>query len=141
MADYITFDRIDGLYHEYQRRVAAVIRDLYPNVRLLRLEPGHPSFNPERPYALVDEPNLAVPYVIRTLAESEIDARLIAWLVDNDTHKTGSKANSLFILEMAEKALNQKRELEYLEEKKDMMKSVMKSKKHEYRHDGKVLRK
>jgi|694.fasta_scaffold22376_8 hypothetical protein len=141
MADYITFDRIDGLYHEYQRRVAAVIRDLYPNVRLLRLEPGHPSFNPERPYALVDEPNLAVPYVIRTLAESEIDARLIAWLVDNDTHKAGSKANSLFILEMAEKALNQKRELEYLEEKKDMMKSVMKSKKHEYRHDGKVLRK
>jgi hypothetical protein len=28
-----------------------------------------------------------------------------------------------------------------MEEKKDMMKSVVKSKKHEYRHDGKVLRK
>jgi hypothetical protein len=34
-----------------------------------------------------------------------------------------------------------KRELEWMEEKKDMMKSVMSSRKNEYRHDGKVLRK
>ncbi len=141
MAEYITFDRIDGLYHEYQRRVAAVIRDLYPTVRLLRLEPGHPSFDPNKPYALVDEPNLTVPYVIRTLAESEIDARLVAWLIDNDNNNPDSKTNRLQILEMAEKALNHKRELEYLEEKKDVMKSIMKSNKHEYRHDGKVLHK
>ena len=82
-----------------------------------------------------------MPYVIRTLAESEIDARLVAWLIDNDNNNPDSKANRLQILEMAEKALNHKRELEYLEEKKDVMKSIMKSKKHEYRHEGKVLRK
>jgi hypothetical protein len=42
---------------------------------------------------------------------------------------------------MAEAAMKAKRELEWMEEKKDMMKSVMGSRKNEYRHDGKVLRK
>jgi hypothetical protein len=40
---------------------------------------------------------------------------------------------------MAEAAMKAKRELEWMGEKKDMMKSVMKSKKHEYRHNGKVI--
>lgn len=140
----IEFDKIDGLYSENHRRIAEVIRDLYPNVRLLRLDPLHPDFNPERPYALVDEPRLigrALPsYTIRTLRESEIDARLIAELVENDMHRSGSKVNRLGILEMAQKAVEAKREIEWMEERRDVMRSIMKSKKHEYRHDGKVLK-
>ena len=42
---------------------------------------------------------------------------------------------------MAEAAMKAKRELEWMEEKKDMMKSVMSSNKNTYRHNGKVLRK
>jgi hypothetical protein len=42
---------------------------------------------------------------------------------------------------MAHKAVEAKREVEWLEERRDVMKSIMKSKKHEYKHDGKVLRK
>jgi hypothetical protein len=52
-----------------------------------------------------------------------------------------SKVNRLRILEMAEAAMKAKRELEWMEEKKDMMKSVMSSRKNVYRHDGQVLRK
>jgi hypothetical protein len=137
----ISFDRIDGLYTDFQRRIAAVIRDIFPTVRLLRLEPGHPNFSPERPYALVDEPNLLAPYVIRTLAESEIDERLIAFLVENNLNDPNSKANRLQILEMAQAAVRAKAEIEWMEERKDIMRSIMKSKKHEYRHNGKVLRK
>jgi hypothetical protein len=137
----ISFDKIDGLYTDFQRRIASVIKDIFPTVRLLRLDAFHPSFSPERPYALVDEPNLAPAYVIKTLAESEIDERLIAFLVENNMADPNSKVNRLAILEMAQKAVEAKREIEWLEERKDVMKSIMKSKKHEYRHNGKVLRK
>lgn len=137
----IEFDKIDGLYTDFQRRIASVIKDIFPTVRLLRLDPLHPSFSPERPYALVDEPNLLPAYVIRTLAESEIDERLIAFLVENNMADPNSKVNRLAILEQAQKAVQAKAEVEWLEERKDIMKSMMKSKKHEYRHNGKVLRK
>ena len=138
---YIEFDKVDGLYSDHQRRVAAVIRDIYPTVRLIRLDSLHPSFNPNEPFALIDEPNLLPSYVIRTLPESEIDHRLVAWLIDNNMQDSNSKVNKLDILEMAEKAVEAKRELEWMQERQDVMKSIMKSKKHEYKHDGKVLRK
>jgi hypothetical protein len=137
---YIEFDKVDGLYTDYQRRVAAVIKDIFPTVRLIRLDSLNPSFTPERPFALIDEPHMLPSYVIRTLPESEIDHRLVAWLVDNNTADPNSKVNRLHILEMAERAVNAKRELEWMEERRDVMKSIMKSKKHEYKHDGKVLK-
>lgn len=141
MSEYITFDRIDGLYTEHQRRVAQVIRDMFPTVRLLKLEPGHPSFNGEKPFALVDEPNLMMPYVIRTLAESEIDHRLVAWLVENDMQNSDSKVNRLQLLEMSHALMKAKAEADWEEERKDLLKSMMKSKKSTYTHDGKTLRK
>jgi hypothetical protein len=138
---YIEFDKIDGLYSTDHRRVAEIISDLFPTVRLIRVDSLHPAYNPEQPFALIDEPHLLPPYVIRYIRESEVDARLVAWLVDNNMHDKDSQVNKLKILEMAEAAMKAKRELEWMEEKKDMMKSVMGSRKNEYRHDGKVLRK
>jgi hypothetical protein len=139
--EVINFARIDGLYSEHQRRIAAVISDIFPTVRLLRMEPGHPSFDPERPFALVDEPNLSTPYHIRNLYESEIDSRLVAWLLDNNTHDPNSKVNKLHLLEMAEAAINAKKEEEWRAERKDVLKSAMKSHKSTWSHDGKTLRK
>lgn len=138
---YIEFDKIDGLYTDHQRRVAAVIKDLFPTVRLLRLDSTHPSFNPNAPFALVDEPRILPPYVIRILKESEIDHRLVAWLIDNNMADADSKVNKLDLLAMTHKAVEAKRELEWMGERKDMLKSVMQSKKSTYTHDGKVLRK
>lgn len=141
---YIEFDKIDGLYTQAQRRIAEVIRDVFPNVRLIRLDSLHPSFTPERPFALVDEPKLIgrdLPsYVIRTVAEYEIDARLLAELIENNTYDPNATVNRLDILEMAQAAIKAKQEVEYMEERRDVMKSIMKSKKHEYKHDGKVLK-
>lgn len=138
---YLEFDKIDGLYTDHQRRIASVIRDIYPDVRLIRMHGTDPRFNPNEPFALVHEPNLMPPYVIRTLPESEIDHRLVAWLIDNDSANENSAANKLDILEMAHRAVEAKREIEYLEERRDVLKSMMKSKKSTYKHEGKVLRK
>jgi hypothetical protein len=138
--ELLDFSRIDGLTHEYQRRVAKVIKDMYPTVRLLKLVPGHPSFNPEKPYALVDEPDLLPPYVIKTLHESQIDARLVAELAMGD-NMSNPQIDKWDVLAKAEEALNMKAELEYYEERKDLLESMVKSKKHEYKHDGHTLRK
>ena len=138
--ELLDFSRIDGLTHEYQRRVAKVIKDMYPTVRLLKLVPGHPSFNPEKPYALVDEPDLLPPYVIKTLHESQIDARLVAELAMGD-NMNNPQIDKWDVLAKAEEALNMKAELEYYEERKDLLESMVKSKKHEYKHDGHTLRK
>lgn len=141
MADYLRLDRINGLHTDHLRRVAEVIREVYPTVVLKKLEPGHPSFNPERPFALEEQPNLTQPYIIRTMAESEVDHRLLAWLLANDMANKDSAANKLELLEMSEALLRAKAELDWEEERKDMMKSMLKSNKHEYRHGGKTLRK
>jgi hypothetical protein len=105
------------------------------------MEPGHPSFDPERPFALVDEPPMTAPYHIRNLAESEIDARLLAWLLENNMHDPNSKVNKLHLLEMAEAALVAKREEEWRLERKDILKSAIKSNKSTWTHDGQTLRK
>jgi hypothetical protein len=136
---YIEFDKIDGLYSGDHRRVAEVIRDLFPTVRLIKVDSLHPAYNPETPFALIDEPHMLPPYIIRYMRESEVDQRLVAWLVENNMQDTNSKASRLRILEMAEAAMKAKRELEWMEEKKEVMSSIMSSKKHEYRHNGKVL--
>lgn len=141
MADYLRFDRLNGLRTEHQRRVAEVIRDVYPTVALRKLEPNEPSFSPDKPYALEDQPGILPPYIIRTLAESEIDHRLLAWLMNNDLANKDSQANKLELLEMSEALMRAKAELDWEEERKDMLRSMLKSNKHEYRHGGKVLRK
>jgi hypothetical protein len=55
-------------------------------------------------------------------------------------HDPNSKVNKLHLLEMANAALEAKREEEWRAEKKDVMKSIMKSNKNTYRHDGQTLR-
>jgi hypothetical protein len=137
----INFAQIDGLYTEQQRRVAALVKDLFPTVRLLRMESGHPSFDPERPFALVDEPHMLPPYHIRNLAESEIDHRLVAWLAENNMHDPNSPVNRIQLLEMSYALLKAKEEDDWHKEKADIMKSAMKSNKNSWTHDGRTLRK
>jgi hypothetical protein len=138
--DYINFAQIDGLYNDHQRRVAAVIKDIFPTVRLLRMEPGHPAFDPDRPFALVDEPNMAPSYHIRNLHESEIDHRLVAWLAENNMRDPNSAVSRIQLLEMSHALLEAKREEEWRGEKKDILKSAMASK-GTWTHSGQTLRK
>lgn len=137
----INFAQIDGLYTEQQRRVAALIKELFPTVRLLRMESGHPSFDPERQFALVDEPHMLPPYHIRNLAETEIDHRLVAWLAENNMHDPNSSVNRIQLLEMSYALLKAKEEEDWHQEKADVMKSAMRSTKNSWTHEGKTLRK
>lgn len=137
----INFAQIDGLYTEQQRRVNAVIQDIFPNVRLIRMPADHPYFNPEMPFALIDEPPMGNSYLITNLHEAEIDHRLVARLLESNAHDPNSKVNKLHLLEMAHAALEAKREEEWRAEKKDVLKSALKSNKNTWTHDGQTLRK
>lgn len=140
--NYINFASIDGLYTDQQRRVAEVIKDIFPTVRLIRMEAGHPQFNPQMPFALIDEPiNGLNPYLITNLHEAEIDHRLVARLMESNMHDPNSQVNKLQLLEMAQAAMKAKREEEWRAEKKDIMKSALKSTKSTWSHNGQTLRK
>jgi hypothetical protein len=137
----IDLNKVNGMYSVHHRRIAEVINDVFPEVTLIKLEALHPAFTVERPFAIVHSPPFLPQYVVRTVAEAEIDARLLAELLENNTHDPNSTVNRLDILEMAQHAISAKREVEWKEERGDVMKSIMKSNKNEYKHDGKVLRK
>lgn len=141
MSDYIDFSQIDGIYSDNQRRVNEVIADIFPSVKVIKLPESHPAFNVERPFALVDQPEFGMPYVIRNLYESEIDHRLVAELVRNNLRDANSEVNKLQLLEMSEKLLEAKKEHDYFEERKDIMRSALASKKSTWTHNGKTLRK
>jgi hypothetical protein len=141
MTELIDFSKIDGVYSDNQRRINEVIQQLFPTVRVIRLPESHSSFTSEKPFALVDEPNLTPQYIIRCLYESEIDHRLIAELVKNNLHDPNSEVNKLQLLEMAEQLLEAKKEQEYFEERKDIMRSAMASNKSSWTHNGKTIRK
>jgi hypothetical protein len=104
------------------------------------MPPDHPQFDPERHFALIDEPHMLPAYLITNVAEAEVNHRLVARLLENNMHDPNSKVNKLHLLEMANAALEAKREEEWRAEKKDVMKSIMKSNKNTYRHDGQTLR-
>ncbi|MFM5968607.1 MAG: hypothetical protein ACKOQ8_06185 [Micrococcales bacterium] len=141
MAEYIMFNRLDGLHTDHQRRIAQIVRDYDPTLRLMLLEGTHPNYNPEKPFAVVCEPPITTPYVVFNLAESEIDHRVLARIIEGDMTKAGSTVNRLELLEMAERVTRAKAEADYEEEKKDLLRSMLKSGKHSYRHGGKTLRK
>lgn len=141
MTEFIDFSKIDGVYSDNQRRINEVIQQLFPSVRVIRLPESHPSFTNEKPFALVDEPNLAPQYIIRCLYESEIDHRLLAELIKNNTHDPNSEVNKLHLLEMTERLLEAKKEQEYFEERKDIMRSALTSHKSSWTHNGKTIRK
>lgn len=139
--ELISFDKIDGLYSPQQRRVAEVINEVFPTVRLIRVPGDHPLFNPEMPFALIHEPIGLPSYLITHVHEAEIDHRLLARLLESNMHDPNSAVNKVQLLEMAQAAMEAKREAEWREEKKDVMKSAFKSGKHSFTHNGQTIRK
>lgn len=137
----INFAQLDGLYTDQQRRLNEVIRDVFPTVRLVRVPSDNPYFNPEMPFALIDEPPMGNSYLITNVHESELDHRLLARLMESNMHDPNSKVNKLQLLEMAHAALEAKREEEWRAEKKDILQSALKSNKNTWTHDGQTLRK
>ena len=92
----IDLNKVNGMYSVHHRRIAEVINDVFPEVTLIKLEALHPAFTVERPFAIVHSPPFLPQYVVRTVAEAEIDARCARetaagpglWELDRDRPRT-----------------------------------------------------
>ena len=127
----------DNLSVKHQR-LAQVIYDLDENLRLAYIPENERSAFDKHPFAIIHTPpNGADPYVAMTIAEDEMDQRVIAKLIKRDTHK-GAVLDEMEAQEAALRLFNANEALSEREEQNDLAISVLKSNKHSYRHAGVV---
>lgn len=119
-------------------RVAEIIRDLDPALSLVYIPEAQRSSFDKHPFAVLHTPsNGQAPYLAMTMAENEVDERLIGKLIKRDTHK-GAVLDEIEAHEAAMRLVKAKSDLDEMEEASDFARSVIKSDKHTYRHGGRV---
>ena len=119
-------------------RIAEIIRDLDPTLELAYIPDAQRSSFDRHPFAIIHRPtNGAPPYIAITMPENEVDERLIAKLIKRDTHR-GSVIDEMEAHEAAQNLLRAKNKMDEQEEIAEFAQSFLKSKKHTYRHNGKV---
>lgn len=79
LAEHSRYADLDGSARDVAEVLAEFDRDLY----IKKLEPNHPYYNPPYVYALLHHPVGMEQYVIRQLMPSQIDARLIADVIES----------------------------------------------------------
>jgi hypothetical protein len=121
---------------EKHTRIAEIIRDYNPELELAWIPPDQRTAFDRNVFAIMHN-SAKGRYVVGTFTEEQMDHRIIQHLfsIDNKNHDVLSELERE---EAAKKALRMKETMDELEERKDFARSLIKSKKHWYRHNGKV---
>ena len=121
-------------------RLAQIIYDLDDTLRLAFIPENQRSTFDKHPFAVLHTPsNGSGTYIAMTIAENEMDERVIAKLIKRDTHK-GAVLDEIEAQEAALRLFTANEAMEEAEEKRDLAVSVLKSHKNVYRHNGVVYR-
>lgn len=129
----IVFQDGEALPAKYSR-IAEIIQDFDPNLELAWIPPGQRTAFDKEPFAIFhNNPR----YLVGTFSEAQMDHRIIAHLFQIN-NANGNVLDKLEAEEAAKRALRYKELIEEYEEKQDFAKSLIQSKKHYYRHNGKV---
>ena len=120
-------------------RIAEIIKDLDETLELAYIPEDQRSAFDAHPFAVIQRPVGAPPYVVMTMPENEVDHRVIAKLIARNTGKT-DVLGQMDAENAALQLVNYRQMMDEHEEKQDFMKSVITSPKHEYRHQGVVYR-
>lgn len=115
-------------------QIAEVIQD-YDSEMYLAWIPPERRIDNSPPYAVIHHPANLGPYVMFHLNEDELDHRVLARIFRGDISKNDVIAD-IEASDRAKKVLELKQELERKEARLEFIKSVIKSKKHVYRHNG-----
>ena len=108
--------------------VGEVIRDMYPDMHLARLDSGK--------IGLLHVPRDGnPPYLVRAMDDADVNAGLLTWIIERDSTKVDVWATIEKHNAMAQ-ALELKEQQLRMEEGHEFTKAVLKSKKYRYRHDG-----
>ena len=119
------------------RRIAEVINDYDPSLFLVWIKPTDRETGEDfdHPYGVMQELQDGRQVMIMVLREDELDERIIARIFAGDTKRHDVFAN-MDKMEAARKAMELKRKMDQIEEMKDFARTVIKSNKHSFRHNG-----
>lgn len=124
------------------QRLAELIMDFDPTLRLLWIPPENRDAGDTKPYAVGQVCfDRTEPYIIFYIAEDELDHRVIAGLSEARRMaegRIGSLADRLDDQERAKKLLAAKEQVDLVEEARDKANFLWKTPKHTVRMDGKV---
>jgi hypothetical protein len=124
---------------EKHERIAAIIKDIDPELSLAWIPPENRAANETAPpFAVLCTPRDRQPYIVFTIKEDELDERVIARLVRGDNTKNDPLAWADAISD-AEEAYRLKVAMDKAEERKDFVKTVVGSHKHSFKHNGKII--
>jgi len=129
----------DALISDKLIRVSEIINDYDPGLFIAPLPDDMRASNPGKSHALVHEQGDGLTYVIRLLAEEEIDESLLVWLFTHDNEKA-SVIDRIDAMDAAQRALKLKVAMDEREEAKEIGQTILNSPKHTYRHNGKIYR-
>lgn len=115
-------------------RVAEIIRDLDPNLELAYIPEDQRSAFDKHPFAVIHTYR-GQRHVVMTMPENEVDERVIAKLIRRNTHANDVLAD-LDAQAAARELMAAKAAMEEMEEKREFAKSVLRSNKSVYRHNG-----
>lgn len=120
MSNTVIFDPDSGraLSVEHQR-IAEIIQDYDPKLRLVWILPEDRQLNEQHPFAVVHSPDNAPEYVVMRLRESEVDHRILARLWGSDD-KNGNVLTRIEAEESARRAVELKKQQDEIEEAKEM---------------------
>ena len=116
-------------------RIAQIIQDFDPELFLVFIPPSKRDHNDpnEKPFALAHMPEGKPSYIVSYF--DECDERILEFAFMNDTRRHDVLAR-LEAADAAREAVKLKKMLEEEEMKQDLVASIVRSPKHQYKHDG-----
>lgn len=138
------FDQDSGYFLSAKaKRIAEVLEDFDPSLRLMWIPPNERTTSSTRPYAIGQVRDGHEPYAFMYLNEDELDHRLIGKLFRMRAMAEGRPGSLADEIERAEKVLEYKKELERRDEAdiaRDKATFLWRTPKHTVKMDGKVWR-
>lgn len=119
-------------------RIAEIINDFDHRLQLVWIPPENRTQFDIRPYGILHSGDDGQQKMVMLIKEEELDERVIEALFLGDTTKN-NVLERLEAKEQAARVLQYKEEMEAAEERRDFIKTVVKSGKHSFRHNGRVI--
>lgn len=131
-------DANHGALSAKHERIARIIQDYDPNLELAFIPKNARTAFDAEPFAIIHNMG-SHRYVVMTCKEEEVDERLLAKLfMANQAVKGNDILGRLEAEEAARNLLRMRETMDEYEEKMDFAKSLIKTKKHRYKHNGKT---
>lgn len=121
------------------RRVAEIINDYEHTLFIAPIPDQLRDDEPDKSYALIHEQRDGKIYCVRKLREDEINEGLIEWVFAHDNNKSDVLA-AIEAKDAAKQAMELKIQMEAREEEREIGETILKSKLHAFKHNGKVYR-